>query len=203
MPKTDKLTLLKSNMGYTEVSTDAFFAMNRIVFLENEITNDSAYSFAKQIMNMVMADKKSPIKLVINSPGGEIEAGMMIIDVIKGLPVPVQMYCIGNASSMAAIIFISGKDGRYILPNSKLMIHQPLIRNVGGGNCSEIKKIANSLEKRKRQLFQIIEDNSDVTVKMLKRETNEDRYYTAEEAVKLKLADEIITFEQILLPYKA
>lgn len=201
MTKTDKFTLLKSNMGYTEVRTDAFLAMKRIVFLEEEITNDSAYSFAKQMMNLVMADEHSPIKLVINSPGGEIEAGMMIIDVIRGLPVPVQMYCMGNASSMAAIIFVSGKDGRYILPNSKLMIHQPLIKSVGGGNCSEIKKIADNLEKRKAQLFKIVEENSDVTIKMLEKETKEDRYYTAEEAVKLRLADKIVTFEQILLPY--
>lgn len=202
MPRTDKSTLLKSNMGYTEVSTDAFFAMNRIVFLENEITNDSARTFAKQMMNMMMVDQ-TPVKLVINSPGGEIEAGMVIMDVIKGLPIPVQMYCVGSAASMAAIIFISGKDGRYILPNSKLMIHQPLINNINEGNCTEIKKIADNLEKRKIQLFKIIADNSKMTTKMLEKETKEDRYYTAEEAVKLKLADEIITFSQILLPYKA
>ena len=191
-------TLLKSSNGFSEVYMDTYFASKRIIFLEGDITNESACTFAKEMLNLELSNSKESIKLIINSPGGEIEAGMFILDVIHGCSAPVEMFCLGKASSMAALIFVSGKNGRYILENSKLMIHQPLVLNNTNKNLSEIKKIANDLENRKNQLFEILKDHSNLSLEILEEETKEDRYYSAQEAVQYNLADKIITFGEIL-----
>lgn len=193
---TRQTTLLKSNAGYMEVSTEGKLAEERLLFLEGSIDSAMAMSFAKQVASLVKQNL-DPIKVCINSEGGEIDAGLLIMDVISGCPAKISVYCLEKAYSMAAVIFISCLNGRYMFPNSRLMIHQPSCERIGG-NSSKIKQISDLLLKNKDQLYEIIASHSSYTKEELEQETFEDKYFTAFSAVEKRLADEIVTFESLI-----
>lgn len=190
-------TLVKTNSGIMEVSTNGKLMGDRVLFIEGEINTITAMTFAKQMLDLISRSPYEPIKVIINSQGGVIEDGMIFLDAIAGSSAPVEMYCIGKAYSMAAIIFISGTSGRYILPNARIMLHQPYIKDISG-NISEMKQVVTDLEKWKEQLFSLVIKHSAYSKKQLEKEVVEDRYFSASEAVKLGLADKIVTFSEIV-----
>ena len=97
---------------------------------------------------------------------------------------------------MAAVIFISAEKNRFMLPNASLMIHQPSVSDIGG-NCSEISRISEELITHKNNIYQLIADHSDFTIEELNKETVNDLYFTAEEAISKRLADKVISFSDI------
>ena len=194
---TRKYTLQKSNQGFSEISIDSYLAEQRIITLTGSITQQSAIWFSKQIADLLLKDSTKPIKILLDSTGGSIEAGNLILDVIQGSPVPVSVYCLNQAYSMAAVIFCVATGGRYMLPTARLMIHQPSIMEVTG-TAAEIEQISNFLQENKTKLFTILAEHSDFTLEELEQKATNDLYLTAKEAVSRKLSDRIVTFAEII-----
>jgi len=190
---------VRSSNGTTVMPIETrLLTTNRSIFLEGEINNDSALEFVKQLMILVKEDATKPINVLINSPGGEINSGMLIYDAIHSSIAPVKLFCLGRAYSMAALIFLSGKDGRYMLKNSELMLHEPLLAGRIGGNTTSIKEISDSLIKTRNKLNKIISTHSGKNLKEVEKATDHDHFYTAEESIAFGLCDEIVDFSKIM-----
>ncbi len=164
---------------------------DRIVFLTGEI-NDNVASII--IAELLYLDSLSndDICLYINSPGGSITSGMSIYDTMNYIKSDVRTICLGMAASMAAFLLSSGEKGkRYALPNSEVMIHQPL----GGaqGQATEIKIAAERIIKLKKKLNKLLAQNTKQQLKTIEQDTERDNYMSAQEAKDYGIIDEIIT----------
>lgn len=183
----------ESANGIQQVSliTDAF--TNRRLFLFGEIDQNLVFSFTMQMLSL-MEDEQSEINIYINSPGGEVNSGLAIYDLIQSCKAPINMYCIGMAASMGALIFAGGQKGRrFILPHSKVMIHEPLIPNGVGGSASSIKSTADSILQTRALLNGILAEHSGKTLDEINKATDHDNFMTAEEAIEFGLCDEVVS----------
>lgn len=183
----------ESANGIQQVSliTDAF--TNRRLFLFGEIDQNLVFSFTMQMLSL-MEDEQSEISIYINSPGGEVNAGLAIYDLIQSCKAPINMYCIGMAASMGALILAGGQKGRrFILPHSKVMIHEPLILNGVGGSASSIKSTADSILQTRELLNGILAEHSGKTLEEINKATDHDNFMKAEEAIEFGLCDEVVT----------
>ena len=182
----------ESANGIQQISliTDAF--TNRRVFLFGEIDQNLVFSFTMQMLAL-MEDEQSEINIYINSPGGEVNAGLAIYDLIQSCRAPINLYCVGMAASMGAIIFAGGQKGRrFILPHSKVMIHEPLIPNGVGGSASTIKSTADSILQTRELLNGILARHSGKSVEEINEATDHDNFMTAKEAIEFGLCDEVV-----------
>lgn len=182
------LIQVKSSNGIMVIPLESRLMASRRIFIEGEINEEVASQFVKQVMAL-NDESTEPIHVFVNSDGGEIVSGMLIYDAIQSSEAPIRMYCIGKAYSMAAILFTSGRHGRFILPHSKLMLHEPLIPYGVGGKSSSIQSISDSLLKVKRDMEEVLAKHTGKTVKEISRITKTDHFFTAEEAVAFGLAD--------------
>ena len=190
---------VRSSNGITVMPVETrLLSTNRSIFLEGEINNDSALEFVKQLMLLISEDASKSINVLINSPGGEINSGMLIYDAIHSSIAPIRLFCLGRAYSMAALIFLSGTNGRYMLKNSELMLHEPLLSGRIGGNTTSIKEISDSLIKTRDKLNKIISTHSGKSIKEVEKATDHDHFYTAEESIEFGLCDEIVDFSRIM-----
>ncbi|MBO4990437.1 MAG: ATP-dependent Clp endopeptidase proteolytic subunit ClpP [Clostridia bacterium] len=163
---------------------------DRIIFLTGEIDDAMANTIVAQLIYLEGKDSTKDINLYINSPGGSVTAGLAIYDTMNYIKCPVATNCIGMAASMAAVILSSGAKGkRYALPNSEVMIHQPL----GGaqGQASDIKIVADHIMKTKQKLNQILAENTGRTLSEIERDTDRDNYLSAKEALAYGLIDRV------------
>ena len=190
--------LVKSSSGITQVSADSKLLSQRKVFIEGEISSESACEFIKKILILNEEDTDKPIEVLINSPGGEINSGMAIYDVIQASKAPIRMFCIGRAYSMGAVLFSSGNHGRYMLPHSELMLHEPLLGNRVSGNSSSIQSISESLLETKRRMNQILARHTGKSEEEVEKATSYDHYYSPEESREFGLCDEIVDFNKIM-----
>ncbi len=190
--------LVKSSNGITQVPADSKLLSQRKVFIEGEITSESACEFVKKILILNEEDTDKPIDILINSPGGEINSGMVIYDVIQASKAPIRMFCVGRAYSMGAILFASGNHGRYMLPHSELMLHEPLLGNRVGGNSSSIQSISESLLEMKRKMNQILAKHTGKSEEEVERATSYDHYYSPEESKEFGLCDQVVDFSRIM-----
>lgn len=190
--------LIKSSNGITQVSADSRLLAQRKVFIEGEIDSEAACEFIKKIMILNAEDSNKPIDVLINSPGGEINSGMVMYDVIQASKAPIRMFCIGRAYSMGAVLFACGNHGRYMLPHGELMLHEPLLGNRVGGNSSSIKSISESLLETKRKMNQILAKHTGKSEKEVEKATSYDHYYSPKESIEFGLCDKIVDFNMIL-----
>ena len=190
--------LVKSSSGITQVSADSKLLSQRKVFIEGEISSESACEFIKKILILNEEDTDKPIDVLINSPGGEINSGMAIYDVIQASKAPIRMFCIGRAYSMGPVLFSSGNHGRYMLPHSELMLHEPLLGNRVSGNSSSIQSISESLLETKRRMNQILARHTGKSEEEVEKATSYDHYYSPEESREFGLCDEIVDFNKIM-----
>ncbi len=175
-----------------ERSYDIFSRLlkDRIIILSGEINDDSSNSIVAQLLYLDSLNH-SDISLYINSPGGSITAGMAIYDTMNFIKSDVSTICIGMAASMGAFLLSSGKKGkRYILPNSEVMIHQPL----GGvkGQATEIKIAAERILNLKEKINRILAKNTSKSIKTIERDTERDNFLDATEALEYGIIDKII-----------
>ena len=164
----------------------------RIVFLGDEVNDQTASLVVAQMLFLESEDPKKDIQFYINSPGGSVTAGMAIYDTMNYVKCDVSTICIGLAASMGAFLLSSGAKGkRYALPNSEVMIHQPS----GGarGQATEIKIVAENILKTKDRLNKILAANTGQPVEKVVEDTERDNFMDAEEALAYGLIDEIIT----------
>ena len=119
-------------------------------------------------------------------------------DVIQASKAPIRMFCIGRAYSMGAVLFACGNHGRYMLPHSELMLHEPLLGNRVGGNSSSIKSISESLLETKRKMNQILSKHTGKSEEEVEKATSYDHYYSPEESKDFGLCDQIVDFSVIM-----
>lgn len=190
--------LIKSSNGISQVSVDSKLLSQRKVFIEGEITPEATCEFIKKIMLLNAEDSSKPIDVLINSPGGEINSGMVMYDAIQASKAPIRMFCIGRAYSMGAVLFACGNHGRYMLPHSELMLHEPILGNRVAGNSSSIKSISESLLETKRKINQILSKHTGKSEEEVEKATSYDHYFSPEESVEFKLCDQIVDFSMIM-----
>ena len=163
---------------------------DRIIFLSGEIDDAVANTVVAQLIYLEAKDPSKDISLYINSPGGSVSAGLAIYDTMNYIKCDVSTICIGMAASMGAFLLSSGQKGkRYALPNSEIMIHQPL----GGaqGQASDIKIAAEHILKTRQKLNTILAQNSGRTLAEIERDTDRDNYLSAQEAQNYGLIDKV------------
>ena len=163
---------------------------DRIIFLSGEINDAVANTVVAQLIYLEAKDPNKDINLYINSPGGSVSAGLAIYDTMNYIKCDVSTICIGMAASMGAFLLSSGAKGkRYALPNSEIMIHQPL----GGaqGQASDIKIAAEHILRTKKKLNTILAQNSGKPIEQIERDTDRDNYLSAEEALNYGLIDKV------------
>lgn len=176
-----------------ERSYDIFSRLlkDRIILLSGEIDDECANSVIAQLLYLDSLNNEE-ISLYINSPGGSVTSGMAIYDTMNFVKSDVSTICLGMAASMGAFLLSSGKKGkRYALPNSEIMIHQPL----GGakGQATEIKIAAEQILKTKEKLNRILSENTGQNLKKVEQDTERDYFLDANEALDYGLIDKIIT----------
>ncbi|MDE7256539.1 MAG: ATP-dependent Clp endopeptidase proteolytic subunit ClpP [Clostridia bacterium] len=163
---------------------------DRIIFLSGEIDDAVANTVVAQLIYLEAKDPSKDINLYINSPGGSVSAGLAIYDTMNYIKCDVSTICIGMAASMGAFLLSSGAKGkRFALPNSEIMIHQPL----GGaqGQASDIKIAAEHILRTKKKLNTILAQNSGKPLEQIERDTDRDNYLSAEEAQNYGLIDKV------------
>ena len=168
---------------------------SRIVLLYGPIDDDMAASISGQLLFLEQQDPESDITLYINSPGGSVTSGFTIYDTMQHIKPNVVTIGMGLSASMAAFLLCSGAKGkRYVLPNSEVMIHQPL----GGiqGQATDIQIVAKNIQRTKERLYKIIASNTGKTYDEVYEACERDNYLTAEEAVEFGLADKILKKEE-------
>jgi len=178
--------------GKGERSYDIYSRLleDRIIFLTGEINDAVADTVVAQLIYLEGKDPNKDICLYINSPGGSVTAGLAIYDTMNYIKCDVSTICIGLAASMGAFLLSSGTKGkRYALPNSEIMIHQPL----GGaqGQASDIKIQADHIMKTKHRLNKILSENSGKPYEQVEKDTDRDNYLSAEDAKEYGLIDQI------------
>ena len=170
--------------------------LDRIVFLGTEVNDTVANLLIAQMLFLEGNDPEKPIHLYINSPGGSISAGMGIYDVMQFVKCDVVTYCTGMAASMGAFLLAAGAKGkRFALPNSRIMIHQPL----GGtrGQATDIEIQAKEILYLKGRLNGILAGVTGKSPEQVERDTERDNYMSAEEAVKYGLIDKVLTRHEL------
>ena len=180
----------KSTMGERAYDIYSRLLKDRIIILSGEIDDNLANSIVAQLLYLDSVNNDT-INLYINSPGGSITAGMAIYDTMNFIKSDVSTICIGMTASMAAFLLSSGKKGkRFCLPNSEVMIHQPL----GGaqGQATEIKIAAERILKLKNKLNTILAKNTGKSLKQIERDTERDNFMDSNEALEYGLIDSVI-----------
>lgn len=164
---------------------------DRIVFLADEINDTTASLVVAQLLFLEAQDPDKDISLYINSPGGSVTAGMAIYDTMNFIKCDVSTICIGMAASMGAFLLSSGTKGkRLALPNSEIMIHQPL----GGmqGQASDIKIHADHIIRTKERLNNILAANTGKSVEIIAQDTDRDNFLSAQQAMEYGLVDQVV-----------
>ncbi len=164
----------------------------RIVFLGSEINDEVSNVLIAQLLFLQTDDPDKDIHLYINSPGGEIQAGLAIYDTMQYIVPHVATYCIGQASSMAAVLLAAGAQGkRYTLPNSRILLHQP----IGGvqGQASDIEIHAKEILRLKEVLCKIIHNHTNQPLDKIYKDTDRDYYMNGFEAKEYGIVDKVVT----------
>jgi len=164
---------------------------DRIIFLGTQVHDEMANSIVAQLLFLHSEDPKADIHLYINSPGGSVTAGMAIYDTMQFVSCDVATYCIGQAASMGAVLLTAGAAGkRHALPNSRIMIHQPLAGMEG--TAEEIMIHAKEFLKVKQRLNQILLKHTGHPLEKIEQDTDRDRFMSAEESLEYGLIDRVL-----------
>ena len=182
----------QTNRGERSYDIYSRLLEDRIIFLNGEINDQTANLVIAQLIYLEGKDPDKDIMMYINSPGGSVVAGMAIYDTMNYIKCDVCTVCVGLAASMAAILLSSGTKGkRFALPNSEIMIHQPL----GGmqGQATDIKIHADRIIRMKEKLNTILSENTGRSFEEIARDTERDNFMSAQQALDYGLIDKIIT----------
>ena len=184
------MVIEQTNRGERSFDIYSRLLKDRIVFLGGEIDDDTANLVVAQLLFLEMENPDSDISLYINSPGGSVTAGMAIFDTMSYIKPDVRTVCIGMAASMGAFLMMAGKKGkRLALPNSEIMIHQPL----GGaqGQATDVAIRAEWLMKTKEKMTRMMSEMTGQDIERVKQDVERDYFMSAEEALQYGIIDEI------------
>lgn len=164
----------------------------REIEITGAIDAGSVSTAIRCLLHLQKEDQQLPITLYINSPGGEVQSGLALYDVMQAVSCPIHTVCLGMAASMAALLFIAG-DQREMLPRSRVMIHDPLIGGGIGGSALSVKARADDLMRIRDITAQVISQHTGMNLEEVFELTAKDTYFEAEEAIADGMADRIIT----------
>ncbi|MDR2337868.1 MAG: ATP-dependent Clp endopeptidase proteolytic subunit ClpP [Deltaproteobacteria bacterium] len=186
--------------GRGERSYDIYSRLlkDRIIFLGTEVNDAVANVITAQFLFLQSDDPEKDIHFYINSPGGSVTAGLAIYDTMQFVAPDVCTYCIGQAASMGAFLLSAGTKGkRYSLPHSRIMIHQPL----GGfqGQVTDIEIHTEEMKRIKKELNQVLAQNTGKSVEQITKDTERDNFMSAEEAKKYGLIDTVVTQRPVVV----
>lgn len=181
--------------GRGERAYDIFSRLlkDRIIFLGGPIDDAAANLIIAQLLFLSNEDSKTDIHFYINSPGGAITAGLAVYDTIRFLRCDVATYCIGQAASMGAVLLAGGAKGkRAMLPNGRVLLHQPMISGIMQGPASDLEIEAKEILRLRATLYDILSENSGKTAKEIEKDCDRNLWLEAKEAVDYGIADKIL-----------
>ena len=179
--------------GREERAMDIFSRLlkDRIIFLGTQVNDVSANLIVAQLLFLQFEDPKSDVHMYINSPGGSITSGMAIYDTMQYITCDVATYCIGQAASMGAVLLTAGTKGkRHVLPNARVMIHQPLAGMEG--TATDLAIHAKEVIKVKRRMNEIMLKHTGQTLEQLEKDTDRDNFMSADEAKSYGIVDKVL-----------
>ena len=166
---------------------------DRIIFLGGPVDDETANLIVAQILFLSNEDAKSDIHFYINSPGGSVTAGLAIYDTMRFLRCDVSTYCVGLAASMGALLLLGGTDGkRFILPNSSVLLHQPLIRGRITGPATDLQIEAEEMLRVRQRLYAIIAEHTSKELAVIEKDCDRNYWMNAQESVEYGVADKIL-----------
>ncbi|MCR4748116.1 MAG: ATP-dependent Clp endopeptidase proteolytic subunit ClpP [Clostridiales bacterium] len=186
----------QTNRGERQYDIYSRLLEDRIIVLSDQVNDQTASLVVAQLLYLESQDAEKDISLYINSPGGAISSGFAIYDTMNYIKCDVSTICVGMAASMGAFLLSAGAKGkRFALPNSEILIHQPLIGGEHGvtGQATEIKIVADNIIKTREKLNRILAENTGKSIEQVALDTERDNYMTAEEALEYGLIDKVIT----------
>jgi ATP-dependent Clp protease, protease subunit len=191
-------TILEKWTGGSAVSYDIFSRLlkERIIFVggqEGVVTTDSANLVISQLLYLDAEDSEKDIHLYINSPGGMVTAGLAVYDTMQFIRSPISTLCMGMAMSFGAVLLCAGTKGkRFILPHSRVMIHQPLIRGGLSGQETDIRTEAAEMSKTKEKLTHIMSMHTGTSAEKLRHDMERNYYMSAKDAVAYGMVDQVL-----------
>ena len=186
------MVIEQTNRGERSFDIYSRLLKDRIVFLGGEINDDVANLVVAQLLFLEMENPDSDISLYINSPGGSVTAGMAIYDTMNYIKCDVRTVCIGMAASMGAFLLMAGQKGkRLALPNSEIMIHQPL-GGTGRAQASDIEIHANHIIRIKNKMNTLLSEMTGQPLETIEKDTDRDNFMTPQQALEYGLIDKII-----------
>ena len=181
--------------GRGERSYDIFSRLlkDRIIFLGGPVNDEVANLIIAQLLFLSNEDNKKDIHFYINSPGGSVTAGLAIYDTMRFLRCDVATYCVGQAASMGAVLFAGGSDSkRFILPNSRVLLHQPLISGVMQGPATDLEIEAKEILRLRVRLYDILSAHTGKDAAQIEKDCDRNLWLEAEESISYGLADKIL-----------
>ena len=187
------IVIEKSGRGERAYDIYSRLLKDRIIILGGPVTDDSANTIIAQMLFLSNDDPKTDIQFYINSPGGSVSAGLGIIDTIKHLRCDVATTCIGMAASMGACLLAAGTKGkRFCLPNSQVMLHQPLIGGVLQGPATDLGIEAQHMIRLRDRLYKLMSEFTGKTPEQIHRDFDRNKWLFADEAVEYGVADKVL-----------
>jgi len=187
------IVIEKSGRGERAYDIYSRLLRDRIIFLGGPVDDNSANLIVAQMLFLSNEDNKSDINFYINSPGGSISAGMAIYDTMQFIRCQVATYCIGMAASMGAFLFAGGAPGkRYILSNSRVLLHQPLISGVMEGPATDLSIQAKEIIRLRKRMYEILSKHTGQPVDKIQRDSDRDLWLDSEESLAYGVADKIL-----------
>jgi len=181
--------------GRGERSYDIYSRLlkDRIIFLGGAVDDATANLIVAQMLFLSNEDTKTDIHFYINSPGGTITAGLAVYDTMRFLRCGVATYCVGQAASMAAVLFAAGQpEKRFMLPNSRVLLHQPMVSGVLTGVATDLEIEAQEILRLRARLYSILAEHTGRDAEQIEKDCDRNLWLEAEEAVSYGLADRIL-----------
>ena len=187
------MVIEKSGRGERAYDIYSRLLKDRVVFLGGPVTDESANLLIAQLLFLSNEDSKADIHFYINSPGGSVSAGLAVYDTMQFVRPKVATYCLGVAASMGSLLLMAGESGkRSMLPNSRTLLHQPLMGGVMQGPATDLSIQAQEMLRTRKRLFQIMADHTGQDYDTVARDCERDKWLDAEESVNYGVADSIL-----------
>lgn len=189
------MVIEKSGRGERAYDIYSRLLRDRIVFLGGPIDDQTANLVIAQLLFLSNEDPDSDIHFYINSPGGSVSAGLGIYDTMQFIRPDVATYCIGMAASMGSVLLMAGTDKkRYMLPNARVLLHQPLIGNVMQGPATDLSIQAKEMLRTRERLYKIMQDHTGQEYDRVAKDCERDKWLDAEESVEYGCADQVLKY---------
>lgn len=187
------MVIEKSGRGERAYDIYSRLLKDRIIFLGGPVTDDSANLLIAQLLFLSNEDGDSDIHFYINSPGGSVSAGLGVYDTMQFIRPKVATYCIGMAASMGSLLLMAGDKGkRHVLPNGRVLLHQPLMGGVMQGQATDLGIQAKEMIKTRERLYRIMGEHTGQTQEKIAEDCERDKWLDAEETVEYGVADSVL-----------